>query len=50
MVGFLILISPLITISYAIDKMGDGRAQALNNWFKEFIYNVIIQSVIQRIH
>ena len=29
-VGFLIIIAPLITITYSIDKMGDGRSQALN--------------------
>lgn len=43
-VGFLIIISPLITITYSIDKMGDGKSQALNAWLKEFIYNVLIQT------
>lgn len=42
-VGFLIIISPLISITYSIDKMGDGKAQALNTWLKEFIYGVLIQ-------
>ena len=42
-VGFLIIISPLISITYSIDKMGDGKAQALNRWLKEFIYTVLIQ-------
>ena len=42
-VGFLILISPLITITYSIDKLGDQKAQALNNWLREFILNVLIQ-------
>ena len=42
-VGFLIVISPLISITYSIDKMGDNKAQALNTWLKEFIYNVLIQ-------
>ena len=42
-IGFLILISPLITITYSIDKMGDGKAQALNTWMKEFLLNVLIQ-------
>ena len=41
--GFLIVIAPLITITYSIDKMGDGKSQALNNWMKEFIFTVIIQ-------
>ena len=41
--AFLIIIAPLITITYPIDKMGDQKAQALNAWLKEFIYNVLIQ-------
>lgn len=42
-VAFLIIISPLITITYSIDKMGDGKAQALNAWLKEISYNILIQ-------
>lgn len=42
-VGFLIMIAPLITITYSIDKIGDQKAQALNTWLKEFIYNILIQ-------
>lgn len=42
-VGFLLVISPLITVTYAIDKMGDGKAQALGNWLKEYIYTILIQ-------
>lgn len=41
--GFLIIIAPLITITYSIDKMGDGKSQALNTWMREFIFTVIIQ-------
>lgn len=43
MVGFLIIISPLITITYSIDKAGDGKAQAFSNWMQEFVINVLIQ-------
>ena len=43
MVGFLIVISPLITITYSIDKAGDGKAQAFSSWIKEFTVNVLIQ-------
>ena len=43
MVGFLIVISPLITITYSIDKAGDGKAQAFSSWLKEFMVNVLIQ-------
>lgn len=42
-IGFLIIIAPLITITYSIDKMGDGKSQALNAWLKEFVFNVLIQ-------
>ncbi len=43
MIGFLIAVSPLITITYSIDKAGDGRAQAFSTWMKEFITNILIQ-------
>ncbi len=42
-VSFLIVISPLITLTYSIDKMGDGKAQALGTWLKEFVFTVLIQ-------
>lgn len=42
-VGFLIVIAPLITVTYSIDKAGDGRAQAFSSWLKEFLVNVFIQ-------
>lgn len=41
--AFLTIISPLITLTYSIDKMGDGKAQALGAWLKEFVYTVLIQ-------
>ena len=31
-VGFLFVISPLVTITYPIDKAGDGKAQAYSAW------------------
>ena len=42
-IGFLIMIAPLITITYSVDKIGDGKAQALNTWLKEFILNILLQ-------
>lgn len=42
-VAFLILISPIITITYSIDKLGDGKSQALNTWFRKFMEAVLIQ-------
>ena len=43
--AFLMVIAPLITVTYSIDKLGDGKSQALNTWLKEFIFTVIIQPV-----
>ena len=43
MIGFLIVISPLITITYSIDKAGDGKAQAFSIWFNELVTNILIQ-------
>ena len=42
--AFLIIIFPLVTISYAFDRLKDGKSQAFNNWLKEFILNVFLQS------
>ena len=42
-IGFLIIISPLITVTYSIDKVKDSKAQALNTWLKEFMLTVLIQ-------
>lgn len=43
--AFLIVIAPLITVTYSIDKAGDGKAQAFNAWLKEFLVNVFIQPI-----
>ena len=43
MVGLLIVVSPLIIITYSLDKAGDGQAQAFTNWMREFIMSVLIQ-------
>lgn len=43
--AFLVIISPLITLTYSIDKMGDGKAQALSSWLKEYVYTVLMQPV-----
>ena len=40
---FLILLGPISCITYPIDKISDGKAQAFNKWLTEFIYNVLIQ-------
>ena len=37
--AFLTLIAPLVALTYPIDKMNDGQAQAFNRWMKEYIFN-----------
>ena len=41
--AFLTLIAPLVALTYPIDKLNDGKAQAFNTWFKEYIFNLLIQ-------
>lgn len=43
MIAFLITIFPLVVMSYAIDKLGDKKAQSFGIWFKEYTVNVIVQ-------
>ena len=43
MIAFLITIFPLVAMTYAIDKMGDKKAQSFSIWFREFIVNVVVQ-------
>lgn len=45
MTGFLIAVSPLITITYSIDKAGDGKAQAFQTWFRELSITAFIQPI-----
>ena len=40
---FLTVISPFVALTYPIDKIKDGQAQAFNMWLKEYIYNLLIQ-------
>lgn len=41
--AFYTMIAPLIAFMYPIDKLGDGKAQAFNTWFKEYLFSVLIQ-------
>ena len=41
--GFLILIGPIVSVTYAIDSIGDGKAQAFQKWFSELLKNLFIQ-------
>lgn len=40
---FLTLIAPLVALTYPIDKVKDGQAQAFNFWFKEYTFNLLMQ-------
>lgn len=44
-VGFLFVISPLVTITYPIDAAGDGKGQAFQAWLTNMIYYVFIQAI-----
>ena len=41
-IGFLVVVSPVISVTYAIDKIGDGKSQVLTNFFKEFNDSVLV--------
>lgn len=43
--AFFTMIAPLVALTYPIDKVGDGKAQAFEMWFKEYTMNAIIQPV-----
>lgn len=42
-IAFLTMIAPVVAITYPLDKIKDSKAQAWNMWFKEYVFNVIIQ-------
>ena len=42
-IGLLVVVSPLITCTYSLDKAGDGKAQAFQILFKELIVNILMQ-------
>lgn len=41
--AFLTLIAPMVALTYCIDKLNDGKAQGFDKWFKEYIFNLLIQ-------
>lgn len=40
---FFTIISPLVALTYPLDKINDGKAQAFNMWLREYIFNLLIQ-------
>lgn len=43
--AFLTIISPLVALTYPLDKIKDGKSQAFNMWFKEYVFNLMLQPV-----
>lgn len=43
--AFLTIVAPLVAMTYPLDKLTDGKAQAFNMWVKEYIMNLLIQPV-----
>ena len=41
--AFLTMIAPLVALTYPIDKISDGKAQAFDAWLKEYSYNLLLQ-------
>lgn len=41
--AFLTMIAPLVALTYPIDKIGDGKAQAFDMWLREYAYNLLLQ-------
>lgn len=41
--AFLTMIAPVVALTYPIDKMNDGKAQAFDMWLKEYIFNLLLQ-------
>ncbi|MCL2355054.1 MAG: hypothetical protein FWC68_04200, partial [Oscillospiraceae bacterium] len=39
------MIAPLVALTYPIDKMKGGQAEAFNTWFREYMYNALLQVV-----
>ena len=43
--AFLTIISPMVAFTYTLDKIKDGKAQALGLWIKEFMFNALMQPI-----
>lgn len=41
--AFYTMIAPIVAIMYPVDKIGDGKAQAFNTWFKDYLFTSLIQ-------
>jgi len=41
--AFFTMIAPLVTLTYPLDKIKDGKAQAFTIWLREYIFNSLLQ-------
>ena len=41
--AFFTMIAPLVALTYPLDKIRDGKAQAFNYWFKEYMFYALLQ-------
>ena len=41
--AFLTMIAPMVALTYPIDKANDGKAQGFDYWFKEYMFNLLLQ-------
>lgn len=44
-IAFLTMIAPLIALTYPLDKIKDGHAQAFSMWIREYVFNCLLQPV-----
>lgn len=42
MLAFLTMVAPLIALTYPLDKIKDGQAQAFGLWIREYIFNALL--------
>ncbi len=42
-IAFLIIIAPVVVLTYSIDRFRDGQAQGFNTWIREYLFNLAIQ-------
>lgn len=40
--AFFTMIAPLIALTYPLDKIKDGQAQAFNMWLREYVFNALL--------
>ena len=43
--AFFTIIAPLIALTYPLDKIKDGQAQAFSMWLREYVFNALIPVV-----